>query len=376
MRKLLILLPVFLLIHLQQAQAQRKLIKKFLSEKTDTTKKTSFVALPAAAYAQETGLEAGAISITSFYTEKNDTITRSSTINAIVTFTTRKQSNFSIKPDIWSPGNRYHYSAVIRYKNFPFDFYGVGDKTREVDKDPLGQKLFILTAEAERLVTKNIYAGLTAGFEDYRYSDKDAGGIYQTGAFNDREGGNVLYFGASVIYDSRNASTYTTRGSYLKLNYSFAPSRGSRPFTGSLIKADFRQFNGLSKKNVLGFNINFSSVQGNNIPFYLLPQLGNDQIMRGYYTGRYRDQNLLTAHTEWRYHFMNRFGVAAFAGAGTVFKNGHLDLNRFKPNYGAGARYFLDPGRGITLRMDYAVGEKPSGEKRLTGFYMALAEAF
>lgn len=356
--------------------AQKKLIKKFLSEKADTSRKTSFIALPAAAYAQETGLEIGVLSITSFYTDKTDTVTRSSAINAIVTFTTKKQSNFVIKPDIWLPGNRYHFSGTFRYKNFPFDFYGIGDQTYQADKDHITQKLLVLSADAEKLIAKNIYAGISAGFEQYSYRDREPGGIFETGDFNDKDGGKVFYTGLSGIFDNRDVSTYTTRGNYLRLNFSVAPALIHDDFNGSRISADFRHFSRLAKKTVLGFNFNYQSVQGKNIPFYLLPQLGNDQVMRGYYTGRYRDQNLLTVHTELRWHPRTRFGAAVFAGTGTVFKNGDFNVRKLKPNYGAGLRYFLDPARGITLRMDYAVGEKRSNEPRQTGFYMALAEAF
>ncbi|EOR95230.1 hypothetical protein ADIARSV_1718 [Arcticibacter svalbardensis MN12-7] len=357
--------------------AQKKLIKKFLSSESDTSRKTSFIILPAAAYSQETGIEFGGLSITSFYTDKTDTSMRSSTINAILTYTTKKQSNFVIKPDIWSAGNKYHFAGTLRYKKFPFDFFGIGDQTLESDKDPIVQRLFIVQAEAEKKFAKGFYAGLNIGYENFAYSDKEPGGIYDTGNFAVTETAQVMYLGTSAILDTRNTNTYTTAGSYFRLNYSYAPSMfGSNDFSGSLIKADLRHFKSLNKKAVLGFQSTFEGVYGNKTPFYLLPQLGNDQIMRGYYTGRYRDQNLFTAHAELRYRFIPRFGAAAFAGTGTVFSNGSFKIANLKPNYGAGVRYFVDPGRGLTLRMDYAVGEKRPKEARQTGFYLALAEAF
>lgn len=376
MKKHFALLSVAFLMFANSVPAQKRLIEKFLSEKSDTTRNTSFIILPAAAYAQETGLEFGAISVTSFFTDKADTSTRTSAINAIVTFTTKKQSNFVIKPDIWSPGNRYHYSGVLRYKNFPFDFYGTGDETSEINKDRLKQKIFILSADVEKLITRRIYAGINAGYENYKFTDKESGGIYETEAFEDKEGGKLAYIGISAIFDSRNTNTYTTKGSFLKLNYSYAPAISNDAFKGSMMHADFRNFMTIAPKVVLGFNATYQTIQGSKLPFYLLPQLGNDQVMRGYYTGRYRDQNLVTAHGEIRYRFMNRFGVAAFAGTGSVFKNGDFAFRKFKPNYGAGVRYFMDPARGLTLRMDYAAGEKRAGEERQKGFYFALAEAF
>lgn len=377
MKKSAALAICFLLFTFSICSAQMRLIRKILSHDSDTSRKTSVIALPAAAYSQETGLELGGLSIISFYTDKADTTTRSSTINGIVTFTTKKQSNFVLKPDIWTPGNKYHIAGTLRYKKFPFDFYGTGDQTRLADKDPIEQRLIVLNAEAERRVTRGIYAGLNIGFENYEYRDKETGGIFNTGGYDLAGSGKVMYLGASVILDTRNTNTYTTKGNYFRINYSYAPNIfGFDNFNGSWIKADFRNFSPLSKELTLGFQSTFQGVYGNQIPFYLLPQLGNDQIMRGYYTGRYRDQNLLTAHTELRYRFIKRFAAAAFGGTGTVFRNGSFKLNDLKPNYGAGIRYFADPGRGLTLRMDYAVGEKRPGEPRQTGFYLALAEAF
>lgn len=367
----------FLLLKIPICSAQMGLIKRILTNDSDTSRRTSVIALPAAAYSQETGLEFGGLSIISFYTDKLDTTTRSSTINGIVTFTTKKQSNFVLKPDIWTPGNKYHIAGTLRYKKFPFDFYGVGNETLQSQKDPIEQRLIVVSAEAERKITSGIYAGFNAGFENYEYLDKQSGGIFESAGFNLQSSGKVIYLGTSVILDTRNTVTYTTKGNYLRINYSYAPNFfGSGNFTGSLLKADYRKFKSLNEKLVLGFQSTFQGLYGKKLPFYLLPQLGNDQIMRGYYTGRYRDQNLLTAHAELRYRFVKRFAAAAFGGTGTVFKNNDFHLSDLKPNYGAGIRYFADPGRGLTLRMDYAVGEKRPGEPRQTGFYLALAEAF
>lgn len=120
----------------------------------------------------------------------------------------------------------------------------------------------------------------------------------------------------------------------------------------------------------------YQSLQGNRAPFYLLPQLGNDQMMRGYYTGRYRDRNLLAAQAELRYRFIPKLGAVAFLGAGSVYNNRGFNLLNFKPSRGAGLRYFFDVNRGLSIRLDYGIGEKRTNEKRQKGFYVNLAEAF
>jgi outer membrane translocation and assembly module TamA len=108
----------------------------------------------------------------------------------------------------------------------------------------------------------------------------------------------------------------------------------------------------------------------------MMSQLGGDQIMRGYYLGRYREANLLAAQAELRFRPGPRFGIAAFAGGGNVYPTGMSAFRNLKPNYGAGIRYFFDVEKSMSLRLDYGMGEKPAGEKRISGFYISLGESF
>jgi outer membrane translocation and assembly module TamA len=222
------------------------------------------------------------------------------------------------------------------------------------------------------------YTGAAFSYENYRFQSGNEGPfIPNPFSVFDRDGGQVLYLGLSQILDSRNSNTYATRGTYIKLGYSYAPDFfGGDNFTGSSTKLDLRTFKSFDREKVLGIQGIYQSLQGSRAPFYLLPQLGNDMMMRGYYTGRYRDQNLLALQTEFRYRFIPRLGVAAFASAGTVYANRQLSFRDIKPALGAGIRYFFDIDRGLSIRMDYAAGEKRPGEKRQSGFYLSLGESF
>ena len=372
------LLPVvFILISGTDSFAQKKLIKKLFSNEKDSTRSSSFVPLPALAYSQETGLEFGGLTLYSFYTDREDIETRSSSVTGLGTYTTKQQINLKLQTDIWAPQNRYHYYNEIRYKDFPFNFYGIGNQTRAADQQNVAQKLFRFTVEAEKKMGRSAYTGINSSFENYQFGFRDDLIISNPMFFRGQDGGKVLYLGLSQILDSRNNNTYSTSGTLIKINYSYAPDFfGGENFSGSLTKLDFSTFKSLNAETVLGFNANYQTLQGGNTPFYLMPQLGNDQMMRGYYTGRFRDQNLLAAQAEFRYRFNPRFGVVGFLGGGTVYSNGNLELKGLKPSYGGGFRYFFDVERGLSVRLDYGVGEKRSMEKRQTGFYISLGEAF
>ena len=139
-------LPILTLLLLLSSNgfSQMKLIKKLFSSDVDTVRSGSFLPLPVIGYSQETGVEFGGLSLYSFYTDRKDTLTRTSRISGLATFTTKKQSSFQLKSDIWSAQNKYHYTGEIRYKNFPFNFYGIGNSTFESKLDPITQKLFKL----------------------------------------------------------------------------------------------------------------------------------------------------------------------------------------------------------------------------------------
>ncbi len=149
----------------------------------------------------------------------------------------------------------------------------------------------------------------------------------------------------------------------------------TNPYKGGFLNIEYSQFFLLAKPLVLGVDIQEQSLTGAQSAFYLMPEMGSDEMMRGYYQGRYRDRNLIAGQTELRYRLSPRFGLAAFVGTGEVF---HTDFSfpQLKPNYGGGVRYFFDIQKGLSFRLDYGVGEKPAGEPRETGFYIALGQSF
>jgi hypothetical protein len=361
------------------AQAQPKFIPKFVRRmlfEKDSTRSASFFLLPVLSSAPETGLELGASTLYSFYTDSSRA-TRVSNIFAYGTFTTQGQQRVSLSSSYWLPQNRYHYTASIGYINFPFNFYGIGNATQKADEQRISEKRFKVNFNGEKRLGQYIYVGYVLGGYDYKYRIENTGKSFEAVLTpKDRNGGSGIYAGPSITFDNRNNNTYTTKG--IHLNGYVNVMHGllaDNDYKGSFLNLEYAQFFALSKKLVLGLNMQEQSLLGSQTPFYLLPELGNDEMMRGYYNGRYRDKNMLAGQTELRYRLSDRIGIVGFAGTGTVFKNS-FSFNQLKPNYGGGLRYFFDTEKGLTMRVDYGIGEKPTGEKRQQGFYLSLGEAF
>ncbi|MCD0487678.1 outer membrane protein assembly factor [Pedobacter sp. MC2016-14] len=372
------LILAFLMCAVLNGNAQIKLIKKMLSNELDTTRKASFMPIPVFRYSQETGLEFGAGTLFSMYIDRKDTTNRSSNFSALTSYSTQKQYNITLRGSVWTKANKYHLIGEFKFKRTPFNFYGIGNNTIGLNQDRLVQDLFKVFFETEKNILPFTYIGLSLGYENYSFVDKINGGIFSADpSIIGKSGGSAAFVGISQSFDNRNSNNYPSKGLYAKVAYQYAPKLFSTAeFSGSQFKAVVSNFWPLAKKFVLGVNALYYTIQSSNTPFYLLPQMGNDEMMRGYYAGRYRAENLLAAQTELRYRYSNRFGLVAFAGAGRVFNNGEFSFKGFKPSYGAGGRYFFDPAKGLSVRLDYGIGEKLPNEKRQSGFYISLAEAF
>lgn len=345
----------------------------------DSSKHSSFVVLPVLSSAPETGLEVGGAGLYSFYTDTTKgNNTKVSNVYAYASLTTKGQSRFSLSSTYWAPQNAWHYYASVNYTHFPFNFYGIGNNTRKADGELVDEKRFKLNLDAEKLVAKYLYAGLVAGGFNYKYANADPNSSF----FNTdpqvqgRSGGASVFIGPSLIYDSRDNNTYSTKGILITTYYNLMHGvLGNNNYVGGFFNIEYAQFFRLSKKLILGLNIQEQSLTGGQSPFYLLPALGSDEMMRGYYNGRYRDRNFIAGQTELRYRLNDRIGIVGFAGTGEV-AHGAFSLNALKPNYGGGLRYFFDTEKGLSIRADYGIGQKPVGEARQSGFYIGLGQAF
>lgn len=359
----------------QQPSIIQKIKNNLISSEKDNTRGASLIVLPAVGYAQESGLEYGLVGAYNFYLDKNNLDSRTSNVTLIGTLTTKRQKNIKLLTDLWTSDNDYHILSELRYRDWPFNFYGLGPDTWLNDEDFLEQQLLRVKIDVEKKVVPNLYFGINTLYERLKFEDREPDGIFTHPDVLGKTGGQYLALGVSSLYDTRNNTTYTTRGFYSRLKYAYVPSFwGNDNFTGSQLEADIRGFYSLSPQVVLAGQALYRGTFGKNIPFYAYRSLGGDMTMRGYYLGRYNDKNYTTAQLELRYRFIPRLGVVGFGGTGSTFSQQHSP--RFVSSFGGGIRYFFSLEHNSTIRFDYAVGEKRAGEKRQSGFYLSVSEAF
>ena len=136
---------------------------------------------------------------------------------------------------------------------------------------------------------------------------------------------------------------------------------------------DFRLYRPIKKNNVLAIQA-FGQFTSGSPPFNQLSLMGGDKLMRGYYTGRYRDNHLAALQVEYRmlpFSFAKRWGMNLFASTGKVFPSlSDITKKSLVWTAGIGPRFLLFPKKDVYGRFDIAFTNEGSG------IYFFIGEAF
>jgi hypothetical protein len=263
----------------------------------------------------------------------------------------------------------------VGYFDVNLEFFGVGDEAGDRDRSlTINQRVPFLAPRLLRRVAKNFYLGagyhlvtVTAGFTNL--PDWLPGDIQELL----REGIKIRSSGLGLVaeYDSRDNEFNAFSGSYLLLTSNFA-----REALGG--DRDYEQYNAgynchgkVGKDKVLAWRAT-GCVSGGGAPFCDICLIGgeNDRI-RGYVGGQYRDEVSLTTQLEYRWRFYKEWGMVAFAGVGQVAPSiGDMSTDNLQPSYGVRIRFMASEEHMVNLGIDYARG------KDSDAWYFRIREPF
>jgi AAA family ATP:ADP antiporter len=161
--------------------------------------------------------------------------------------------------------------------------------------------------------------------------------------------------------DSRTSPSYTSRGGLYRVEMSDYRQKGGGLQNFRRVDAEVNQFVPLMRENwVLALRALVSTTDttgANDVPFYLMPDLGGSRSLRGYPTWRFRDRNRLLLTGEYRWTAGSFVDMALFADAGKVAaRTGDLDLSDLKKSYGLGIS--LHAPKTTLLRLELARGSE------------------
>jgi hypothetical protein len=327
----------------------------------------SNVIVPVVMYTPETHVGFGGFFV-HFFRPPPDEKERVSSLAFVALATTRRQVILETHPDFYFYSGGLHLFGKIEYQHFPDSFWGVGPHTPDEDEERYTRDRFRAKLGAQHRIIGPLFAGVAVDLMDY-HGTYGPDGIFANETFIGESGGFTTGAGPSVVYDTRDNTVATHSGTLLSSTFLwFGPPVSRYTFRKFVLEA--RQFFDLGRGHAIGARF-YGEIQGGAVPYYHLAMLGGDEMLRGYYLGRYRDETLAEIEAEYRYPIYWRFGGVVFAGAGEVAPTvGELFHVPIRWAVGGGLRFSLSDSERLNLRLDAGVGP------HTYGLYFTAREAF
>ncbi|EKO3853136.1 BamA/TamA family outer membrane protein [Vibrio harveyi] len=248
----------------------------------------------------------------------------------------------------------------------PGYYWGIGSQAAENENNKVqyeGQRLQLSPKIAVE-VAPNTYAKLGWQWQSFSKVDGVDGDILPSEVADATSSGVLV----GMEYDTRDFEPNPMRGQFLDIEWiANRDSLGSDEDYDNLV-ANYRVYQQWSDTTIIAMEVYSQSIFG-DAPWFNYAQLGDDQRMRGYYQGQYRDKHQLSTQVEIRHTIAGRHGVVGWLGAGNIAPTYHdLFKSSWLPTVGVGYRFAFKAR--INVRVDLGVG------KDSTGFYFQINEAF
>jgi AAA family ATP:ADP antiporter len=144
--------------------------------------------------------------------------------------------------------------------------------------------------------------------------------------------------------DRRSADGYTRSGGLYRIDWSGYSQTNAGTASFQRTDADVRQFIPIFRDNwIIALRAaasTTSTASGQDVPFFMLPDLGGSHTLRGYQPWRFRDRNRLLMSGEYRWTAGSYVDMALFVDAGKVAPRlADLDLSSLTTTFGIGASF-------------------------------------
>lgn len=332
-------------------------------------KKVAIIPLPALFYTPETRLGFGAL-VSGVFNLGDKTTTRNSNAQVLAAYTLNKQIIFETSHNLFTKDEKWVLNGELKYYDFPIFYYGIGNDTKKEFEEDLTYEVVDFRERVTRQVRKNLFIGPQYRFSHLYNLEFDPAFLENDEALLKSQTGTTSGLGFAAIYDSRNNVLNAQEGLFTQFSTFFHGEALGSDFIFSRYTIDVRKYWPLNDTDVFAAQL-FGEFNSDDVPFREMALMGGDMIMRGYYNGRFRDNQQMAIQGEYRKQIISWIGVVAFGALGDVSQDLQgFDLEEFKYTIGGGLRLMVNKADRLNIRIDYGIG------KNTSGFYFAFAEAF
>ncbi len=336
----------------------------------DASKGIDWGVMPGPFYTPELGLGLGAAVVGMYRPDAADSVSQNSTLSLTGFVSSTGAFGAGFENYSFFAQDRWRFYLNGSLKNMPTYYWGDGYGAGKNDnhKQEYTSKEFALAPTVLRRLAADTYFGL-----GWSLSAQDAASVKDVwkGNFQRAPGGTSVFSSgasATLSYDTRDFVPNPSRGQVADLTYThYSPDLGGDD-RFDVLESRYGLYYPFNDKTVLAWDLYGRFTQG-DVPWNMMSLLGNDQRMRGYYEGRYRDRDAVSTQLEYRRKLDWRHGFVAWLGTGTLaHRSGDLGKGAWLPSVGAGYRFEFKPR--MNVRLDFGVGKSSSG------FYFQVGEAF
>ena len=348
------------------------LLNSAVYSQKDSIKPKHLLIFPVIARSIETGWSFGTAAAFTFHLSPKDTISRTSNLQFLLLYSTKKQLVTAINGSQYFHNEKYILNEQISFSSFPDKFWGLGKNTADNAEEPYKFNQYYVYLHLLRKVGAHFFIGLLYEMQRVWEVTYLAGGLIDQQKIPGRDGYRISGLGPSLTYDKRNNAFAPDKGFFGQVYFNHFDKFWGSDFNYTNIVIDLRKYIPVTQKQVLALQLFSFNNTGTEVPLRSLASFGGANRMRGYYDGRYKDQQQLIFQAEYRFPVYKRFGAVAFGGAGNVSKNfADYSISDLKYSYGGGLRVALNKKEKLNLRIDYGIGQGKN-----SGFYLQLGEAF
>lgn len=340
------------------------------SDQFDASKGIDWGVMPGPFYTPELGLGIGTAMVGMYRPDPADTVSQNSALTLSGYASSTGAFGISVKNYAFFADDLWRIFVEGSLANTPTYYWGQGFTAADNDggKEKYTAQVLTLRPTVYRQLVDNMYLGVGWSLAAQNADETDRDDLPKIESTP--QGPSVFSSGFSidVNWDDRDFVPNPRQGQYADLRYThYAPGLGSDTRFDEW-HLHYSRYTALSDKSVLAWESDGVFTHG-DVPWSMLPLLGSDERMRGYYQGRYRDKNVLSTQLEYRRQLTWRHGIVAWVGAGTMGPSvDSLNDGRWLPTAGVGYRFEFKPR--VNIRLDYGIGKGSSG------FYFQVGEAF
>lgn len=348
----------------------RRIVRYFEQSAVDRTfeKKLDITFAGGPSYSKTTSLGLGLLAAGLYRTDRTDSLTPPSDVTLFSNISISGFYSVGITGNTIFRHSRRKLDYLLRFSSSPRDFWGFGyDAGRNNQQTSMLEQRYQVRARFLNSFLGRAYIGAMVDFDHTSASKVTE--IAEGYLNGQRHSYTTTGVGAVIEYDTRDFIPNPSRGIYFSLQEIYYPKcfgNGPKDVWRTIVRGN--AYHRLWRDALLAYDI-YGEFNSKGTPWTMMARMGDNERMRGYYNGRYTDNNMVTAQIELRQHIWRRIGCVAWCGAGNVFPA--LDEFRVEeclPNYGLGLRWELK--KRVNIRFDYGIGHDTGS------FLLSINEAF